>query len=356
MHCCVTLLSYILLCVWCLWKNKIKGRRNHKHGWRRGEKEKKKEGFGWWRLTSNDKECDRKTVVLTPPRLWAETGTWSLCSPDPSGEKKAETEQYTNRSTGNWQWVLQTIRWLLSERTCGVKRVNCVCHSVSLWESWQSLSRSANMTAYMVRWVRNIRSYGPNQPHGVFMPALALCANRKLIGPPWRKFQVWWIYSTGPTMQKPSQLMEVTVRKYLQWHLDEHKEFLDADPDSLPFELLRDAGPLFVREAPQQLQKDSKEMCKWTLRTSKHITNKEEENTHSVVFKPLESHHYSLSECSSFPAYIKVTELDQSRPCVNVCALESGGMVSSLHSSVCPCMKTQSWASLPLSNQIYWLL
>lgn len=41
---------------------------------------------------------------------------------------------------------------------------------------------------------------------------------------------------------------------YLQRHLNEHQEFLDADPDSLSLELLRDAGTLFVCEAPQQLQ------------------------------------------------------------------------------------------------------
>lgn len=40
---------------------------------------------------------------------------------------------------------------------------------------------------------------------------------------------------------------------YLKGHLDEHEELLDADPDSLPLELLCDAGPLFIREAPQQL-------------------------------------------------------------------------------------------------------
>lgn len=54
--------------------------------------------------------------------------------------------------------------------------------------------------------------------------------------------------------------MVVTVSPHLQRHLNEHKEFLDADPDPLPFELLRDAGPLFVCEAPQQLQKEKKEM------------------------------------------------------------------------------------------------
>lgn len=41
---------------------------------------------------------------------------------------------------------------------------------------------------------------------------------------------------------------------YLQRHLDEHQEFLDADPDALPFQLLCDAGSLFIGEAPKQLQ------------------------------------------------------------------------------------------------------
>lgn len=40
---------------------------------------------------------------------------------------------------------------------------------------------------------------------------------------------------------------------YLKRHLNEHQQFLNADPDSLSFELLRDAGPLFVCEASQQL-------------------------------------------------------------------------------------------------------
>lgn len=43
------------------------------------------------------------------------------------------------------------------------------------------------------------------------------------------------------------------VRLYLQRHLDEHEQLLDADPDPLPFELLRDASPLFICEAPQKL-------------------------------------------------------------------------------------------------------
>lgn len=41
---------------------------------------------------------------------------------------------------------------------------------------------------------------------------------------------------------------------YLQGHLNEHQEFLDADPDTLPFELMGNAGSLFICEASQQLQ------------------------------------------------------------------------------------------------------
>lgn len=46
---------------------------------------------------------------------------------------------------------------------------------------------------------------------------------------------------------------------YLQGHLDEHQQLLDADPDPLPFELLSDAGALFIGEASQQLKHNNEE-------------------------------------------------------------------------------------------------
>lgn len=102
-----------------------------------------------------------RTAVLTPPRLWAETGTWSLCNPGPSREVgERETQQSIDSRDKEWNTA------------------------------------------------------------GTFLTVAA----------------------------SPSLL-------YLQRHLDEHKEFLDADPDSLAFELLRDAGALFIREAPQKLQR-----------------------------------------------------------------------------------------------------
>lgn len=49
------------------------------------------------------------------------------------------------------------------------------------------------------------------------------------------------------------------AKLYLQRHLDEHQELLDADPDTLPFELLRDASALLVCEASQQLRQKNGE-------------------------------------------------------------------------------------------------
>ena len=55
-------------------------------------------------------------------------------------------------------------------------------------------------------------------------------------------------------------LMRVLWRPspYLQRHLDEHEQLLDADPDPLPFELVCDVSPLFICEAPQQLRRGNK--------------------------------------------------------------------------------------------------
>lgn len=55
--------------------------------------------------------------------------------------------------------------------------------------------------------------------------------------------------STRLSHTKPFQ--SVALLLYLHWHLDEHEEFLNAYPDPLSFELMRDAGPLFVCEASQ---------------------------------------------------------------------------------------------------------
>lgn len=69
------------------------------------------EQYDWWR-----------TVVLTPPRLWAETGTWSLCSPGPSTEVKGsrertETQQSIDSRDEEWNIAgtfLTAVSWAMT--------------------------------------------------------------------------------------------------------------------------------------------------------------------------------------------------------------------------------------------------
>lgn len=85
------------------------------------------------------------------------------------------------------------------------------------------------------------------------------------------------LFSTGQKMWKPPHLMRAAfffcsassplwrLSPYLQRHLDEHEELLDADPDPLPFELVCDVSPLFICEAPQQLRRENKGRWRFSL-------------------------------------------------------------------------------------------
>lgn len=63
-----------------------------------------------------------------------------------------------------------------------------------------------------------------------------------------------WREPDEPRARREENTPSTVAPLYLQRHLDEHQELLDADPDALPFELLRDASALLVCEASQQLR------------------------------------------------------------------------------------------------------
>ena len=54
---------------------------------------------------------------------------------------------------------------------------------------------------------------------------------------------------------------------HLQGHLDEHEEFLNADPNPLPLDLLANRGSLLLSETAKQLTHDTQ--CKLTTNAQK---------------------------------------------------------------------------------------
>lgn len=79
------------------------------------------------------------------------------------------------------------------------------------------------------------------------------------------------VESSGKKKTKHISICAACVHLHLQRHLDEHQQLLDADPDPLPFELLRDASPLFIREAPQKLRKKTKSREGFSALPSKRV-------------------------------------------------------------------------------------